>query len=307
MVDACLVSVISSRDVWRIPSLVNHYERLGITEFHLAVHRLGNASGANTVLNIDHGADVSIRLTHVQSLWSFELQRDLITQLRLNSRKTFAIIVDADEYVVSRQPIGNLLDQMENEHLDVTYGYLLDQIAQVPRNGQNSSSPMRGTVSPNFPEQPFVSPVTWLLLNAPAQKAAIVRKGVQTSIGQHSAMTHLVNREYLQMRHFKWMADSLQNLGTVTEALSLSPYATDPATKNYLIETGKARTLLKDGHILETVRKAGLPVWKSSEGHFEDIVGFDGLAEAMRDWRPKHGLPPLWRVHELIRPPSPNR
>ena len=113
-------------DVRLLPHFLRHYERSGVTEFHVAAPR----HLANSIESVSHNYQV-IQYHDFDAVASFTGGAEAVTKMReiAQGAEEWVVIVDLDEFVEFPEPVTNLAEKVEAEGANIVRGIMYDRFA----------------------------------------------------------------------------------------------------------------------------------------------------------------------------------
>lgn len=286
-----MTSVFGLADLGRLPAFVQHYRSLGIEEVRLGLHRTRQLTAEELALFEEYR---SLFALEVADPWSLALQQIALEELRVSAGSDWALVVDADELAVLPAPLEQVIAWANANSHNCIYGYLVDHL---PAGGGAGEAQSPRSIPPT------ATLVTWLALNAPPRKAALVRRNTLLSIGQHSAFTSQVGPVSLQLRHMKFVGYDQTYRSRLLERFASQ---SDEASVSYSRELRASQVLaekLLGGSPREVISALGLPSWQAPSLSYDELPGFIEISAFMREWRPKHGPPDLALLAQILSGP----
>ena len=113
-------------DVRLLPHFLRHYERSGVTEFHVATPR----HLANSIESVSHNYLV-IQYHDFDAVASFTGGAEAVTKMRETAQGAgeWVVIVDLDEFVEFPEPVTKLAEKAEAESANIVRGVMYDRFA----------------------------------------------------------------------------------------------------------------------------------------------------------------------------------
>ena len=183
--------------------LLRHYERLGVTEFHVAAPpHLADQVGAAS-----HGYDVR-QYNDLNVADSFTGGVTAVTQMRAHAQgaNEWIVIVDLDEFVEFDEPIPDLLVKADAEQANIVRGIMYDRFAL---DGQLRSIDDATDLPTLFP---IKARFTKQVMGGEDIKGVLVKGHLESRGAHHIFHDEKIYSRVFEIAHYKWTNRALDRV-----------------------------------------------------------------------------------------------
>lgn len=186
-----------------MPQFLEHYSRLGVSEFHVATPpelagEVERSVSGHAVVPY-HDLDVADSFTGGTSAVS--AMRELAQE-----PGEWAVVVDLDEFVELDRPVAELLPEADAEGANVVRGIMYDRFAL---DGQPKAFDGRLDLSIQFPVR---ARFTMNVMRGADYKGVLVKGRIQAHVAHHIFCDERVFSRELEISHYKWSDRALERV-----------------------------------------------------------------------------------------------
>ena len=214
-------------DARLLPHFLGHYDRFGVTEFHIAAP----AELANYIVNASSGYSV-IQYNDLNVAGSFTGGAEAVTKMRelAQGPEEWVVIVDLDEFVEFPNRVTDLIGKVEAEGGNIARGIMYDRFAI---DGHLKTFDDNSELSAVFPVRArFRS----LVMRGNEFKGVLVKGHLRSRHAHHEFDDERPYSQMLEISHYKWNDRAIDRtrLGYEMCAAAGSPWDFDGEFKRVL-------------------------------------------------------------------------
>ena len=214
-------------DVRLLPHFLRHYERSGVTEFHVATPQ----HLAGSIESVSHNYRV-IQYHDFDAVASFTGGAEAVTQMREVAQRAgeWVVIVDLDEFVEFPEPVTTLAEKAEAESANIVRGVMYDRFAI---DGQLKDFADDSDLSALFPVR---ARFRKFVMEGNEIKGVLVKGDLKSFAAHHKFYDEWPYSEMLEISHYKWNDRALYRTRMARDmcAAANSPWDFDAEFKRVL-------------------------------------------------------------------------
>jgi hypothetical protein len=207
-------------DARLLPHFLKHYQKFGITEFHVAAPKdladfVGSASRGYNVRQYD---DLDIADSFMGGASAVTRMRNLF-----QSPDEWVVIVDLDEFVEFPEPVSQIIPKLEAEGANVARGIMFDRFSV---DGQPTAFDDESDLPSLFPIKARF--ITEVMLGCDI-KGVIVKGHLESALANHAFHAEKPFSTVFEIAHYKWNDRSLARVRSAYQLLSAAgrPWAVE--------------------------------------------------------------------------------
>jgi hypothetical protein len=194
-----------------LPHFLKHYQKFGITEFHVAVpkHLADFVESASRGYNVRQYNDLDVADSFLGGSSAVTRMRNLF-----QSPDEWGVIVDLDELVEFPEPVSQIISKCEAEGANVARGIMLDRFSV---DGQPTAFDDHSDLPSLFPiKARFIREI----MHGCDIKGVIVKGHLESAEAHHLFRTEKPFSSVFEIAHYKWNDLSLARVRSAYEMLS---------------------------------------------------------------------------------------
>jgi hypothetical protein len=178
-----------------LPHLLRHYERFGVTEFHIAAP----LELANVIAKASRNYRI-VQYNDLNAAGSFTGGTEAVTKMReiAQGPEEWAVIVDLDEFVEFPESLIKLVRRVEAENGNIVRGVMYDRFAL---DGQLKTFDDDSDLSALFPVR---ARFRRMVMGGNEMKGVLVKGQLKSHRAHHEFHDEKSYSKVLEISHYKW-------------------------------------------------------------------------------------------------------